>query len=137
MTDNGPLVDVDFNLDVVSFVRSIQVDIATVFGEDLFIVVFSSTNDEYVLMEDTQAIEGSQPKDFDLGKEAGDPTLENVAPYVFVQNDGNAGFTAPYSPPGRYNAKKWETNGAPYAAGSWTIFIEDRAVGIPAVLVMW
>jgi subtilisin-like proprotein convertase family protein len=130
--DNAIIVDEEVNLDAVSFIKSIQVDIATKFGEDLFIVLYSPGKDEYVLMEGTRAIKGPQKRNFDLGKEANDPTLANVAPYVFVEKDGSAGFIAPYSSPGRYNAEKWETGKGPYAAGEWNIFIEDRAVGDPS-----
>jgi subtilisin-like proprotein convertase family protein len=130
--DNAIIVDEEVNLDAVSFIKSIQVDIATIFGEDLFIVLYSPGKDEYVLMEGTRAIKGPQKRNFDLGKEANDPTLANVAPYVFVEKDGSAGFIAPYSSPGRYNAEKWETGKGPYAAGEWNIFIEDRAVGDPS-----
>jgi subtilisin-like proprotein convertase family protein len=127
--DDDIFVDETFALGAVSFIQSIQVDIAAVYGEDLLILLYSPNNDEYVLMEDTRAIEGPERRNFDLGQNPLDPSLSNVAPYVFVETGGNEGFVAPYSAPGSYNAEEWDTAGIPYAAGDWTIFIEDAAAG--------
>lgn len=133
LTDNDSAVDEIIPLQAVSFIRNITVDIAAVYGEDLLILLTSPSPqfDEYVAMDDTRAISGPNRRDFDLGKEPGDPRLGNVAPYVFVETGGKEGFTAPYSGPDTYNADEWNKDGAPYAAGNWELLIEDLAANDP------
>ena len=119
----------------VSFITNITVEIASIYGSDLEIILTSPTGDEeYILMLDTVAIEGPDDivlEDYDLGTKAGNPRLRNVGNYTFVETGGLAGFTSPYSPPDVYNADTWASSGGPFSAGDWNFLIRDNAAGDP------
>lgn len=77
-------------------------------------------------MEEAKAIDGNS--DFDMGVVAGDGSLSNVGPYVFVESSGTRQFEAPHSVPGIYNADTWEKGGAPYVRdGEWKLSLQDVA----------
>ena len=104
----GTISDHTIVLGNVTLIHSIEIEIASTFGEDIFIIlgppIENGRRDEYVLMEDTRTLNGTA--DFDLGKLQADASLSNVAPYIFVE-DGGLDFTAPYSPPNVYTADTW------------------------------
>lgn len=117
----------------VTVISSIEIDIASEYGEDLTIImtpVNGGAQEEYVLMKDTVATENTGSgdlEDFDMGNVAGDGSLSNVGPYVFVDTGGLAGFTAPFSPPGLFNADSWGSG--IYNGGKWNFIIQDVARG--------
>lgn len=129
--DNRIIADLNFELEEVLSMNSVEVSIAATYGQDWFILLTSPAGEEFVLMEDTLAIEAddSELADFDLGNNPDDPSLRNVALYKFVENGGNEGFLSPYSPEGEYNAEAWAQG--PFAAGEWNLFIEDRTYKDP------
>jgi hypothetical protein len=115
------LYDGSFRLEA-DFILSLEVEVSAVYGEDVLIFLLSPTLEEITVLENELA------GDFDLGIVAGDGSLSNIASYVFVDS-GAATFIAPYSSPGVYNADKWESSGAPYEGGDWSLFIEDVSYG--------
>lgn len=126
------LTDTTIELSNVTLINSIEIELASKYGEDLAIILTTPTKDgrreEYIPMEDTKATSGTGDlEDFDLGKVAGDGTLSNVAPYIFVETGGLTGFTAPYSEPNTYNAKTWGSGN--HYGGSWNLKILDNAEG--------
>jgi hypothetical protein len=136
--DTGDIYDMAFALDKVSFISAVDVELATTYGEDIALLVITPTGEEYVLMEDSVAVEGEEGtdlEDFDLGVKAADPSLRNVAKYTFVESGGE-GFESPYSPAIddegnaiEYNAEAWGGVDAPYDAGEWILLIADNAAG--------
>jgi subtilisin-like proprotein convertase family protein len=112
----------------VTLIHSIEIDIASTYAEDLFILLLppitSGRYDEYVPMEDTRASDGSG--DYDMGMVAGDASLSNVAPYIFVET-GGLDFTAPYSSPSIFSADKWGSGN--HERGDWNLQIFDNSEG--------
>ncbi len=129
--DSSIVVDLNFELEEILSMNSVEVSIATTYGEDWLILLTSPTGNQFVLMDDTVAIEAddSELADFDLGNSTEDPSLQNVALYKFVENGGEEGFRSPYSPEGEYNAEAWAQG--PFVAGEWNLFIEDTFLGDP------
>lgn len=124
----GIISDHTIRLSDVTLIHSIEIDIASIYCEDLLIILTSPLLEEYVPMDDTEAIYGPEKlADFDMGKVAGDGSLSNVAKYVFVSSGGLEGFTAPYSPPNIYNADAWGSGN--HNSGDWTFQIYDNAAG--------
>jgi len=129
--DFGTISDTTFTLGAVSEINAVVVEVAASYGEDVVIILTAPTGEEYILMEDTKAVEsedGTDLEDFDLGDDEDDPTLANVVPYTFVETGGASGFVAPYSPEGIYNAEDWASD-APYDEGEWNLLIADNAFG--------
>jgi hypothetical protein len=108
--DNDVISNINFQLDLVSFINFVTVEAASTYERDFEIVLRSPDSDEYVLMNRTDAVGGIVGSDlgaFDMGEVPGDASLSNVAPYVFMSSSGFPGFTAPYSSPGTYNVEEW------------------------------
>ena len=132
-SDDNVIATRNFDLEIVTFIRNVQVDIATTWGRDLRIELIAPNDDVYFLMYDSEAIGGvigANRRAFDMGLVAGDGSLANVAPYTFVETGGITGFTAPYSEPRTYNAEGW--NDGPYGRGEWTLRIRDTVQSRPS-----
>jgi len=139
--ENGTITNSSFSLGNVSFIESVTVEISTIYGRDLEIYLSpplqrTITREDYVLMFNSIAVEGEDVStdllNYTMGKVAGDGNLSNVAPYEFVDSGGFAGFKAPFSPQGVYNALLWATDDDPYSAGDWNLVIRDNFPGDPS-----
>lgn len=134
--EDGILSNTNFLLEVDSIV-DVSVEIATVYGEDVEIVLYPPNDKkEYRLMRDTKADTCTTGncvdlEDFDMGNQANDSSLTNAGTYIFVETGGLTGYTAPYSPPGVYNADRLPeaAERGPYGVGEWNLEILDNARG--------
>lgn len=126
--DSNDVFDLTFSLNEVSFIESIEVELAHWYASDLEITLTAPDGTQYIPMFDTKSISNSES--FKLGAQlltqGTQSSLSNVAPYVFVAAGGKPAFPDGLAPSSTYNAEAWDSG--PHAPGEWTFKVTDDTI---------
>jgi len=118
--------NVGFALPELLSVKSITLDLAHTWGNDMDIIVTGPGGEVYDLMLNEIADNGSG--NFDMGLVAGSGALANVDAYVFVApGGGSPTWPGGFAPGGVYDANLWHAGSV--AAGAWTLVVTDAVAG--------
>ena len=126
--DSNDVFDLTFSLNEVSFIESIEAELAHWYASDLEITLTAPDGTQYAPMFDTKSI--SNAESFKLGAEfltqGTQSSLSNVAPYKFVANGGVPAFPDGLAPSSTYNAESWGSG--PHVGGNWTFKVADDTI---------
>ena len=118
--------NVGFALPDLLSVKSITLDLAHTWGNDMDILVTGPAGEVFDLMLNEVDANGSG--NFDMGLVAGSGLLTNVDAYIFVApGGGSPTWTPGFSPGGTYDANIWHAGAV--AAGAWTLVVSDNVGG--------
>lgn len=120
--DTGEIFSDAIALPEVASIDAITLDISHTWSADLLITLTSPTGDVFDLMNNNGG-------NTDMGINAADGSLANVAPYTYLESgSGNGTFFggAPLGG-GTYDANAWASGG--WAAGDWTLSVSDTVGG--------